>query len=68
MEKVSYELGRFLTNSCIGKEVVDTFIENDVMGESLLLLTELEIKELASRIGEHVKLRQLIHKHKVIFL
>ena len=59
MEKVSCELGRFLTNSGI---------ENEVIGESLLLLTELEIKELAPRIGEHVKLRQLIHKHKVIFL
>ena len=46
MEKVSYiELGRYLTNNGIGEEVVNAFIINKVMGESFLLLTELEIKE-----------------------
>ena len=42
--------------------MVDAFIENEVMGESILLLTEMEIKELAPRIGERVKLRQLVNK------
>ena len=69
MEKKSYiELGRFLTNKGIQEEVVDALIENEVTGESFLLLTEQEIKEIAPRIGERVKLRQLINKHKVIFL
>ena len=46
MEKVSYiELGRYLADNGIGEEVVDALIKNEVMGESFLLLTELEIKE-----------------------
>ena len=38
---------------------------NEVTGECFLLLTEQEIKELAPKIGDRVKLRQLISKCEV---
>ena len=44
---------------------MDALLENEVTGECFLLLTEQEIKELASKIGGIVKLRQLISECEV---
>lgn len=60
------ELTEFLLENRISEDVADTFTKNEVTGECFLLLTEMEIKELAPRIGDRVKLRQLITKHKQV--
>ena len=60
----SIELGKLLEEHRIA-EVVDAILDNEVTGECFLLLTEQEIKELAPKIGDRVKLRQLISKCEV---
>ena len=37
-------------------------IGDEIIGEGLLLLSEMEIKELAPKIGDRIKLRKLINK------
>ena len=67
MEKLScVELGRLLEEKGLS-EVAEAFIDNDVNGECLVELTELEVKELAPKIGDRVKLRRLISQHQVAF-
>ena len=61
----SVELGKLLEEHRIAEEVVDAILDNEVTGECFLLLTEQEIKELAPKIGDRVKLRQLISKCEV---
>ena len=67
MEKLScIELSDFLLKNGISRSVVDNFTTNEVTGECFILLTEMEIKELAPRIGDRVKLRQLITKNQQV--
>ncbi len=56
----SLQLANFLSEQGISQSVADAFLENEVTGKAFLALTELEVKELASKIGERVKLRELI--------
>ena len=63
VEKLSMEeLETFLEEQCISAQVTNQFSSNEISGEQFLLLTELEIKELAPKIGDRVKLRELIKK------
>ena len=67
MEKLScIELSDSLLKNGISRSVVDNFTTNEVTGECFILLTEMEIKELAPRIGDRVKLRQLITKNQQV--
>ncbi len=50
----------------ISESVIDNFVINEVTGECCIQLTEMEMKELAPKIGDRVKLRQLITKHKEV--
>ncbi len=40
--------------------VADAVVDNDISGELLVELTEAEIKEIAPKIGDRVRLRKLI--------
>ncbi len=56
----SVELASFLEDNGVSEEVVEAFLENDIEGNQFLSLSELEVKELAPKIGHRVKLRQII--------
>ncbi len=60
------ELADFMLDNGISESVIDTFVTNEVTGECCIQLTEMEMKELAPKIGDRVKLRQLITKHKEV--
>lgn len=67
MDKLSsLELCEFLSEKNIADDVVDAIMDNELTGEHLLLLTEMEMKELAPKIGDRVKLRQIVTSYKVI--
>ncbi len=60
------ELADFMLDNGISESVIDNFVTNKVTGECCIQLTEMEMKELAPKIGDRVKLRQLITKHKEV--
>ncbi len=60
------ELADFMLDNGISESVIDNFVTNEVTGECCIQLTEMEMKELAPKIGDRVKLRQLITKHKEV--
>ncbi len=60
------ELVDFMLGNGISESVIDNFVTNEVTGECCIQLTEMEMKELAPKIGDRVKLRQLITKHKEV--
>ncbi len=60
------ELTKFMRNNGIPESVVGNFASNEVTGECCLQLTGMEMRELAPKIGDRVKLRQLITKHKEV--
>ncbi len=60
------ELANFMLDNGISESVIDNFVTNEVTGECCIQLTEMEMKELAPKIGDRVKLRQLITKHKEV--
>ncbi len=60
------ELVDFMLDNGISESVIDNFVTNEVTGECCIQLTEMEMKELAPKIGDRVKLRQLITKHKEV--
>lgn len=67
MEGLScFELTEFMRDNGIPESVVGNFASNEVTGECCLQLTEMEMKELAPKIGDRVKLRQLLTKHKEV--
>ena len=61
------DLFDFLEDSGISAQITNAILENDVGGKELLCLSEEEIKELAPKIGDRVKLRSLISKYKVCY-
>ena len=68
MDQLSCEgLGKLLEKKGL-HEVATAIVENEVTGQCLVELTELEIKELASKIGDRVKLKRQINQYKVMFL
>ena len=62
MELSVEELEQFLEENCISAQVACNFFLNEISGQQFLLLTELEIKELAPKISDRIKLRELIKK------
>ena len=56
------ELYDFLLQNGLPEDVSREFVNNEITGEGLLLLSEMEIKELAPKIGDRIKLRKLINK------
>jgi len=58
------DLKKFLQSHGL-HEVATAIVDNEVSGLYLAELTELEIKELAPKIGDRVKLRRLINQNKV---
>ncbi len=60
------ELADFMLDNGISESVIDNFVTNEVTGECCIQLTEMEMKELAPKIGDRVKLRQLITKHNEV--
>jgi len=68
MERLSCtELGRLLDEKGLCG-VAEAVVDNDVCGETLLELTAPEIKELAPKIGDRVKLRKIISQSQVYFM
>ena len=59
------ELENFLQENGCSETMINAVRENNLRGSDLLLLTEAEVKELAPKLGDRAKLRELIKKHKV---
>ncbi len=49
-------------------EVATAVLDNEVTGQCLLECTALEMKELAPKIGDRVKLRRIINENQVSLL
>ena len=56
------ELSDYLLDEGICQSVAEAFFDNNITGKAFLALTELEVKELAPKIGERVKLREILSK------
>ena len=68
MDKLSCtELGHLLDEKGLCG-VADAVVDNDISGELLVELTEAEIKEIAPKIGDRVKLRKLISQSQVPYI
>ena len=54
------ELAEFFADNGISLDVVRAIEANEITGEGFLSLSELEVKEIAPKIMERVKLRKLV--------
>lgn len=57
------EVKDFFEDNGISRETAATFFQNEITGETLIHLTQDEIKEMVPKIGERAKIRLLIKKH-----